>query len=122
MRAAVVIVVAAVVAGCASAKFIPTREAFPAKPENCAMEVFTSRTPDRPYMEIGIIEGEGMLGKESLEDVLPEMMKEACLAGGDALILTSTERSVNVSGGEGFIGSDTELHTVATVIVWTDGD
>lgn len=116
------LVLVAVVAGCASAKFIPTREPFPAKAENCAMEVFSSRVPDRPYDEIGIIEGEGMLGKESLEDVLPEMIKQACLAGGDGLILTSTERTVNVSGGDDFLSSDEELHTVATVIVWTDGE
>ena len=122
VRAIAVIVSVAAVAGCASAKFIPTREAFPAKPENCAVEIFTSKAPDRAYEEIGIIEGEGMLGAESLEDVLPEMVKQACLAGGDALILISTERSVSVSGGEDFIGSSEELHTVATVIVWTDGD
>ena len=61
-----------------------------------------------------------MLGAESLEEVLPEMIKEACLAGGDGLILLSSERSVNVGGGDDFIGSNEELHTVATVIVWTD--
>jgi len=60
--------------------------------------------------------------RRSLEDVLPEMVKQACLAGGDALILISTERSVSVSGGEDFMGSSEELHTVATVIVWTDAD
>ena len=121
VRAIAVIASVAVVAGCASAKFIPTREAFPAKPANCAMKVFSSRAPDRAYQEIGIIEGEGMLGKESLEDVLPEMMKQACLAGGDALIITSNER-ISVSDGGDFMGSSEELHTVATVIVWTDED
>jgi hypothetical protein len=120
LRAIVVIAVAATVAGCASAKFIPTAGGYAPKPENCAMEVFTSRVPDRPYEEIGIIEGQGMMGAESLEDVLPEMIKEACKAGGDALILLSTERSVNVGGGDDFIGSNEELHTTATVIVWTD--
>ena len=86
------------------------------------MEVFTSRVPERAYEEIGIIEGEGILGAESLEDVLPEMIKEACLAGGDALILISSERAMNISGAEDFIGTSEELHTVATVVVWTDGD
>jgi len=120
VRAAAVVLLAAVVAGCASAKFIPTKGAYAAKPENCDLEVFTSRVPERPYEEIGIIEGEGMLGAESLENVLPEMIKKACLAGGDGLILLSSERSVNVGGGDDFIGSNEELHTVATVIVWTD--
>ena len=122
VRAIAVIGSVAVVAGCASAKFIPTREPFPAKPENCAMEVLSSKATDRAYEEIGIIEGKGMLGKESLEDVLPEMIKQACLAGGDALILTSSELAIKVSGGTDFISSDEELNAVATVIVWTDGD
>ena len=112
----------AIVAGCASAKFIPTGKAYPAKLEHCELEVFSSKTPDRPYDEIGIIEGEGSMGSDSLEDVLPEMIKEACLAGGDALILTSSQKAVTVSGDADFLSSDEELHTVATVIVWTDGD
>ncbi len=112
----------AIAAGCASAEFIPTGKVYPAKPANCELEVFSSRTPDRPYEEIGIIEGEGSMGSDSLEDVLPEMIKEACLAGGDALILTSSQRAVTVSGDADFLSSDEELHTVATVIVWTDGE
>jgi len=120
LRAIVVVVSAALVAGCASATFIPTGRTFPAKPENCTIEVFSSKVPDRAYEEIGIIEGEGMLGKESLLDVLPEMKKEACLAGGDALIITSSERTVSVSGDGDFVSSDEELHAVATVIVWVD--
>ena len=119
VRVTAVVLMAAVAAGCASAKFIPTKGAYPSKPEDCDIEVFTSRVPERPYGEIGIIEGAGMLGAESLEEVLPEMIKKACLAGGDGLILLSSERSVNVGGGDDFIGSNEELHAVATVIVWT---
>jgi hypothetical protein len=109
-----------VLGSCATAKFIPTSQTYPAKPENCDMEVFSAKPPDRPYKEIGIIEGEGSLGKESLADVLPEMVKKACLAGGDALILLSNERSISISGDDDIFGSSEELHTVATVIVWTD--
>ena len=55
VRAIALIVSVAAVAGCASAKFIPTREVSPAKPENCAMEVFTSKAPDfSRYRELGL--------------------------------------------------------------------
>jgi hypothetical protein len=114
------LLLAVILGGCASAKFIPTSGLYPAKPENCDIEVFTSRVPDRPYEEIGVIEGEGSLGADSLQEVLPEMLKAACKAGGDALILISSDVSVNVGGGDDFIGSSQELHTLATVIVWTD--
>lgn len=122
IRILLLIPLVAIVAGCASAKFIPTGKAYPAKPADCELEVFSSKTPDRPYEEIGIIEGEGSLGMDSLEEVLPKMIEEACLAGGDALILTSSQKSVTVSGDFDSLSSDEELHTVATVIVWIDGD
>lgn len=114
------LVLAGIVGGCASAKFIPTTAPYPPKPEHCDIEVFTSRNPDRPYKEIGIIEGEGIIGADSLEDVLPEMIKAACKAGGDGLILTGSQRTVDVSGGDNWISSSDELHTQATVIVWED--
>jgi hypothetical protein len=118
LRVVILLALVAVLGGCATAKFIPTGQIYPSKPEHCDIEVFTSRVPERPYEEIGIIEGEGSLGAESLEDVLPEMIKEACKAGGDGLILLSSEHSVNVGGSDDFIGSNDELHTVGTVIVW----
>ena len=122
IRILVLIPVVAIVAGCASATYIPTGDAHPPKPENCDLEVFSSRTPDRPYEEIGIIEGEGSMGMDSLVEVLPEVIKEACLAGGDAIIITSTDRTVTVSGDAGSVSSEEEFHAVATVIVWIDED
>ena len=108
-----------------SPRLCPTIEALsddsaPAGPPRAIVaEIARSPLSPRP---IGIIEGEGSLGSDSLEDVLPEMIKEACLAGGDALILTSSQKAVTVSGDLDFLSSDEELHTVATVIVWTDED
>ena len=120
LQVAVLLVIAGILGGCATAKFIPTSGYYAPKPEHCDIEVFTSKVPERPYKEIGIIEGQGMMGAESLEEVLPEMIKEACKAGGDAIILIDSQRTVDVSGGDSFIGSSQELHTTATVIVWTD--
>ena len=94
------------------------------KPENCQIEIFSSKTPDRPYEELGILEGEsGALGEASLEDILPKMKKEACLAGGDAIILTSREKSVSVQGtSDTMITSTEELSVGATVIRWTEAE
>lgn len=102
--------------GCSSARFIPTGSSYGARPEDCAIEVFSSRVPDRPYEEIGILEGEGSWGRDSLVDVLPEMKKEACLAGGDAIIMMSTSKSVDVYDEH----SDQVMTAHATVIRWTD--
>lgn len=98
--------------GCASAKFIRTGPSVAAKPDDCHIEIFSSKLPDREYEELGILEGEGFLGADSLEEVLPKMKQEACRAGGDAIILKSSQKS--------FDGEDTNLNVTATVVRWTD--
>jgi len=55
------------------------------------------------------------MGADSLEDVLPKMKIEACRAGGDAIILTSSHKSVDICGES----SDEQLNATATVIRWT---
>jgi len=99
--------------GCASAKFIRTGPSYAAKPEDCPIEVFTSKKPDRKYEELGIIEGEGTWGADSMEMILPKMKQEACRAGGDAIILLSQQKYVDRD-------SDENLNVTATVIKWIE--
>jgi len=101
---------------CSTAKFINTGSTYPAKAEDCPIEVFSSKTPDRNYEELGVIEGEGSLGHDSLEKILPKMKQEACKAGGDALILTSRQKSTDIFDDSG----DDQLNVTATVIRWID--
>jgi hypothetical protein len=101
-----------VLGGCASAKFIKTGPSVAAKSDDCYIEIFSSKLPDREYEELGILEGEGFLGADSLEEVLPKMKREACRAGGDAIILKSSQKS--------FDGEDSNLNVTATVVRWTD--
>jgi hypothetical protein len=99
--------------GCATAKFIKTGPSFPAKPDDCEIEVFSSKIPDREYEELGLLEGEGFLGSDSMEMILPKMKREACRAGGDAIILKTYQK----------VGDDTfddNLNVTATVIKWTE--
>ena len=98
--------------GCSSAKFIKTGTSMAAKADGCDIEVFNSKLPDREYEELGIIEGEGFFGSDTLEKVLPKMKIEACRAGGDAIILKP--------GQKYFDGLDDKLNVTATVIRWKD--
>ena len=106
----------AFLAGCSSAKFVATGPSYPARADDCPIEVFSSKSPDRPYEELGIIEGEGSLGADTLEEILPKMKREACRAGGDAIILTSSQKTVDVNEDS----SDEHLNVTATVIRWTE--
>jgi hypothetical protein len=99
--------------GCATAKFVKTGPSFAAKPDDCDIEVFSSKIPDREYVELGILEGEGFLGGDSMEMILPKMKREACRAGGDAIILKTYQKV----GDDSF---DDNLNVTATVIKWTE--
>ena len=103
-------------AGCSSAKFIATGPAYPARADDCYVEIFSSKAPEREYEELGIIEGEGSLGADTLEEILPKMKREACRAGGDAIVITSSQKTVSVSEDS----SDDHLNITATVIRWTE--
>ena len=104
------------VGGCVNATFVPTsRTVYPAKPVNCEIQVFSSRPPDRPYEELGIVEGQGDWWKSDMEDVLPRLKEEACAGGGDGIILFSSD-----TFAEGDQGVRVQRVT-ATVIRWTTG-
>ena len=101
-----------VTGGCLSATFVPTSGAYPARASDCNIEVFSSAVPDREYEEIGIVEGEGSAWKADLEDVLPKLKEEGCRAGGDALIMESSD-----TFSQGRDGIRTQRIS-ATVIRW----
>ena len=101
------------IGGCASANFIQTGKSYTAKPDDCAIEVFSSKTPEREYEELGILEGEGFFGGDTMEMLLPKLKKEACKAGGDAIILQSYQKYVDEI-------DDANLNVTATVIRWTE--
>jgi hypothetical protein len=104
--------------GCASAEFVSTGKSYSPKPDNCEIEIFLTKNPDRKYEELGILEGEGSWGKDSFDSILPKLKIEACRAGGDAIIFSSSQKSVNIFPlGEGS-GSDEKLNVTATVIKW----
>ena len=99
--------------GCVGAQFVQTgRTVYPPRDVNCDIEVYATGVPDVPYEEIGIVEGEGDWWKADLADVLPKLKEEACLAGGDALVLGEADRFA-----EGRDGTPV-LRTSAVVIRW----
>ena len=100
------------VGGCVSATFVPTGPVYPAKAMDCEIRVYSSALPDRAYEEVGIVEGEGDWWKSDLEDVLPRLKEEACLAGGDGIVLFESD-----TFAEGEAGIRVQRIS-ATVIRW----
>ena len=112
LQSGVCVLVTLVAGGCLSASFVQTGATHSPRSRYCAIEVFSSQNPDREYDEIGIIEGTGTLWKADLEDVLPKMKEEACLVGGEALIMGSSD--VYTEGRE----NTRSQRVTATVIRW----
>jgi len=114
-RAATILPGVLLAGACVTTKYVATGAVYPPREEGCVVEVFSTAPPQRPYEEIGLVEAEGSLWKADLEDVLPELRKEACHVGGDALVLLSANRYA--TGGDDVL-DDEELYAVATVIKW----
>ena len=104
--------VVVVMGGCVEATFVPTGAVYPARVSDCEIEVFSATLPDREYEEIGLVEGEGSHWKSGLRDVLPRLQEQACLAGGNGIILLSEDKFAQ--GETGY----PVLRTSATVVRW----
>ena len=98
---------------CVNTTYVPTGSSYQPRAIDCEIEIFSADLPDREYEELGIIEGEGSFWKADMEDLVPKLREEACLAGGDALVLHSAQRYA--SGEEGI----ENMYAFATVIRWT---
>ena len=116
LKSPALLVVSLVAVACSSAKFISTGSSYDARPDDCPIKVFSSKQPERGYEELGILEGEGSLGADTLEKILPKMKREACRAGGDAIILMASQKAVKVWDDT----SDEKLHVTGTVVRWTE--
>ena len=114
LRRGSVLAVIVLTGGCVSATFVPTQSTpYPPRGMYCEIEVISTGVPEgKRFQELGIVEAEGSAWKSDLEDLLPKMMQEGCLAGGDALIIQSSD--TYTEGREGI----PVQRISATVIRW----
>ena len=83
------------------------------------VEVITSDV-DRNYKEIAILEAQkaatSVFGTPTLNDVIPELKKQAAQLGADAIINIQTE----TGRGSGSWRNVKSIHATATAIIWTE--
>jgi hypothetical protein len=63
----------------------------PAKPESCEIQVFAEGKPDRPFIDLGVVNYHDERhrtrdGALTLDVAMPKIKARACRAGADALI------------------------------------
>ena len=91
-RALRVLTLAVLLAGCATVnrgRFTPLGQAYPPRGEGCAVEIFHDRRPPREFVPIARIDVHiewSAWFQPRLDDAEPELRKQACLAGADAVI------------------------------------
>ena len=86
--------------GCASTG-VTNLKSYPAKSENCNIKVLTQK-PYEKFEEIALLNargGQSVFEGKSVQSLLPGLKKKACLAGGDAIIITNSKE-----GGYNFAG------------------
>ena len=114
VRAGLLTLASVAASSCLNANYVPlSNDVYPARPADCELEIFSAALPERPFDEIGVIEGEGSWWKSDLGDILPRLREEACLAGGHGLILGGEER---FNAGEN--NDIPVLRRTASVIRW----
>ena len=100
---------------CVGAHYVPSAgQAYPPREKDCEIAVYSTQLPEREYEEIGFVEGEGSHWKSDLGDLLPKLKEQACLAGGDAIVLEYQEKYI-----AGHDDPYPVLHSVATVLRWS---
>lgn len=99
---------------CASTNVVKLNgKSYPAKPENCEIEIL-SQTPSKKFEEIAMLNargGQSMMEGKSVQDLIPDMKKKACLQGGDAIVIKDSKE-----GGYNFGGPADRAQANATVI------
>lgn len=118
-RAAVLLLLGAVLAGCAStqSRFSHLGGSYPPRPENHDIAVFQDAPPARPFVRVARLDvhlEKTVFIASSLADAMPELKKQARLAGADAIIDIREQRSS--------IGETRIYHVTATGIRYDAAD
>lgn len=76
-------------------------KSYPAKSENCKMDIFTQK-PGKRFKEIAllhVIGGNSEFKLHSVHSLFPDLKKKACLVGGDAIIIINFKEG-SIAGPE----------------------
>ena len=96
-----VLLVLTVIAGCTTtqSRFVVLGSPQSDRPENCEVQVFRNGTPQHQFARVARIDvhvERTFFMQPGFEDALPELRRQACLSGADALIEIEERQSAYV--------------------------
>jgi hypothetical protein len=90
-------------------------QSYPSRSEDCKIDVFKTGSPDKKFIKISRLdvhlEKTHFIGS-NFEDALPELKKQACKSGADAII--------DVQERSSMVGETKIYHVTATGIKYTE--
>lgn len=96
-------------------RFTPLGQTYPARPKDAKIEVIQEGKPARPFTEVARLDvhiEQSFFAKPELKTLMPELKKQARLAGADAIMDIHERRSM--------INETQTLHVTATAIKFND--
>ena len=96
-------------------------ETFPSKPADAPIELFYTKPPQRPYVEIGIVSARQRNKFIAMDDLTESIIMQARELGGDAVIglsLGEQQMGAAKSGSSYIVDHDPILQGV--VVRWSD--
>lgn len=85
------VLIGVMLGSCAStqSRFVPLGQVYPARAEDCEIEVFKTGAPSKEFIRVSRIDvhlEKTHFIRSGLDDALPELKKQACLSGAEAVI------------------------------------
>jgi hypothetical protein len=88
------LLLALLISACGASSSITQLKEYPARPDDCEVEVLTSEPKDRPYEDLCILNAE--TGRDPLSDnrasaLIETLKRSACRCGADTIIIRLTQ-------------------------------
>jgi len=91
IRSIVILLVVILITSCATtqSRYSMLGQSYPPRAEDCKVDIFKTGSPDKKFIKVSRLdvhlEKTHFIGS-SFEDALPELKKQACKSGADAII------------------------------------
>jgi hypothetical protein len=91
VKSTIAVSLALLTCSCATtqARFVALGQKYPPRPENCVVGIYKGMLPQRAFERVSRLDlhiEKTFFAESDLESALPEIKKQACLSGADAII------------------------------------
>ena len=117
IRSIVILLVVILITSCATtqSRYSMLAQSYPSRAEDCKVDIFKTGSPVKKFIKISRLDvhlEKSHFVRSNFEDALPELKKQACKSGADAII--------DVQERSSMVGETKIYHVTATGIKYTE--